>query len=251
MKLLIDRNGLQAYHHLKDKHRLGTIITAFMAAKHHVVFSPSGLTIEALDWCDVLVGTTSKTPYSQSEIEAICQFVNHGGGLLILSNHGDCPGRNSYDARVNDSALAREFGITIEQTFFAHELDGQFTTLSGDTLKHAHPIISGGARGKPIRSLATNTCCSIVAPEGDWIARLPNTMEDKRDGSSPQDRFFAHALDSSLESEPECKGRIVIVADSGLVGTEGTMYPGLGLIGLGDNLQFLWNVILWLGRHLG
>jgi hypothetical protein len=43
-------------------------------------------------------------------------------------------------------------------------------------------------------------------------------------------------------------GRVVVVANSGLIGTEGTQFPGLGLIEKGDNRIFLQNAVRWLAN---
>jgi hypothetical protein len=39
-----------------------------------------------------------------------------------------------------------------------------------------------------------------------------------------------------------------VVANSGLIGTEGTQFPGLGLIEKGDNRIFLQNAVSWLAN---
>jgi hypothetical protein len=42
-------------------------------------------------------------------------------------------------------------------------------------------------------------------------------------------------------------GRVVVTADSGFIGSEGTTFPGTGLIAMGDNRRFIVNILLWLG----
>ena len=41
-------------------------------------------------------------------------------------------------------------------------------------------------------------------------------------------------------------GRVVVLADSGFIGSAGTTRPGPGLIEQGDNLRFVLNTIAWL-----
>jgi hypothetical protein len=251
MKVLIDRNGLQVQYHLRDRLRLGVFITELLSASYLVAFSSQeGLTREGLSRFDVLVITTrSSVDYSQTESESIHNFVHNGGGLLLMSNHGDYG--QLKDMRRFDVKLADRFGVTLERTFFRHSLQGERTVLSQSALNLNHPIIAGASGEGPVRSIVTNTCCSIVANEGEGLVSLSNEMVDKRSGSSPNGQFFAHALEIKSGLKTNHKGRIVTIADSGFIGTDCSAYPGPGLIGHGDNLRFIKNVIRWLGGELG
>lgn len=61
-----------------------------------VTFSTgSSLTTEELGGCGVLAITTrypEKYAYSTAEVTVIQDLVGGGGGLLLMSNHGDLPG---------------------------------------------------------------------------------------------------------------------------------------------------------------
>ena len=62
MKVLITRNSLQAYYHLRDNFHLGAFLTNLLKALHLVAFSSSqDLVTEALADYDVLVITTRPT----------------------------------------------------------------------------------------------------------------------------------------------------------------------------------------------
>ena len=250
MKILFDSKGLQTKHHLRDNQRLSALITMLMREQHLISFSsPPDIDIQELNVSDILLITTrSSDEYRSNEIKNIKKFIEAGGGLLLMSNHADWPSRGLKDTREHDAKLAVDCDLRIdfERTFFCHKQDGQRTILSGSDLNQNHPIISGGSHGKPVKTIVTNTSCSILATSGDFIVSISNQMEDKRSNLSPSNRSFAHAIDGSLNGEYNISGRVVAVADSGFIGTDGTSYPGPGLIGYGDNLQFILNTILWL-----
>jgi hypothetical protein len=254
MRVIFDSSSLQAQYHLRDNHRLSTIITELISNQNIVIFSSlPELDDQELNNSDVLLITTRfPRNYSTDEIQIIRNFIIAGGGLLLMSNHADWPSRNLKDLRQHDAklAVACDIGITFEPTFFRHFEDSEKTILSRKTLNKNHPIISGASSGNPVRSVLTNTCCSIDVKVGDCIVSLSSEMVDKRNQYSPDGRCFAHAIDGSLHQESKFEGRVVSLADSGFIGTDGTSYPGPGLIGHGDNLRFIINTIRWLSHDL-
>jgi len=252
MRALVDGNGLQARAHAQDGKRLATFLDLLRAIPGcNVVLSPTGpLTANSLADQDVLVITTRKwqtSPYVREELACIPDFVHRGGGLLLMSNHGDVPGRHPLDMTRSDALLARAFGVEIENAFFAHPEPNQLSEFSEADLLATHPIIRGAAGEAPVRSLVTNNCCSIVSPDGAPLVCLTGQMVDQRNGFPAQGRCFAVALENSL---PVARGRVVVVADSGFIGSEGTTFPGTGLIEHGDNARFALNAVRWVGRSL-
>lgn len=255
MRVLIDSNGLQARTHAQDGKRLQTFLAQLEAMPLcSASFSPpQPLTADILGEHDVLVLTTrygEAYPYSIEELTHIPNFVRHGGGLLLMSNHGDLPGHNPHDLTKHDAILARQFGIEIETSWFAHAERGALAELSGSALLATHPIIRGDAEAAPIRSIITNNCCSLRAAGGVPIITLTSQMIDHRNALSSHGRSFAIALDADARVTPGRRGRVVVVADSGFIGTAGTTVPGPGLIEQGDNRRFIQNVVCWLGREL-
>jgi len=292
MRVIVDRNGLQARVHLFDGKRLATFLALLRSIPAcEVTFSPEGpLAADTLAAQDILVITTRKgenavertphtlidwlracrralraakphntserdlyahlldsRPYAADELVIIADFVYRGGGLWLLSNHGDVPRLSPHNMTQNDAILARQFGIEIENTFFANPDPKSVSEMSGPDLLATHPIIQGAAGEAPIHSVVTNNCCSIVAANGVPLVHLTHRMVDHRRGWSFQDRCFAIAVENSLQSGG---GRVVATADSGFIGAEGTTFPGIGLIAHGDNARFVLNVVRWLGRAL-
>jgi len=257
MKVLIDSLGLQARIHNQDGMRLEAFLRDLGRIPGCAVsFSPPApLSRDLLDEVDVLVITTRKkqdNPYTETELAAIPDFVQRGGGLLLMANHGDVPGRPYPNMTLNDARLAREFGIEIENSFFASPEWNQLVEISGADLWTEHPIISGAQTGQAVRSVVTNNCSSLRAGEGVApLVSLPRAMRDYRNGDPPQGRYFAAAAETG-------KGRVVVTADSGFIGSKAEVQPGLiaanaatrpgfGLIESGDNLRFILNILLWIG----
>jgi hypothetical protein len=255
MRVLIDRKGLQARCHLTDKLRLGVFLTELLSASYLVAFSSDPtFTAHELGEYDVLIITTRPFQgqgYTQEEIRDILDFVRNGGGLLLMSNHAGRSDRHRNDQRKHDAKLASRFGVTLEETFFEHSLQGELTRISGSALSVEHPIVAGASGELPVRSIITNTCCSIVCDEGERLVLLSSEMVDRRGGRSPEGRSFALALDKHSGLNSKDKGRVVVIADSGFVGTDLTTRPGPGLIGHGHNLRFIMNAVRWLGGELG
>lgn len=254
MNVLIDRNGLQARRHLQDKKRLATLINELEACSYSVEFSQGPeLSPSELDNCDVLIITTRypmKYSYTRQEMQYIDIYIHRGGGIFLMSNHSDCVG-NPYDTREFDNQLARKIlGFTFEPTFYTHTEKGNYTELSGSDLNQEHPIISGRPKEDPISSVITNTCCSIASDKGCSIVSISSKTVDLRNGSTPKNRCFCLAIDTSEHETGSSKGRIVAIADSGFIGAHNTNKPGPGLIEQGDNKRFIVNITRWLFGEL-
>jgi hypothetical protein len=85
----------------------------------------------------------------------------------------------------------------------------------------------------------------MTLSSGVPIVSFNQQITDYRNGLPARNRYFAVALE---KTDKVRDGRVVIVADSGFIGTDGTTYPGRGLIGYGNNGSFAQNAIFWLLR---
>jgi hypothetical protein len=258
VKVLVDRNGLQARRHLKDNLRLSAFLTDLLKDSHLVGFSSgSTLTAEELADHDVLVITTrgQKQPYIEAEIRCILDFVHKGGGLLLMANHADRAKtdlrKSLSDTRKQDARLAGKFGITLERSCFEHQQRGKRTRIAASAMNGNHRIIAGASGDRPVRFLVINNCCSIVCSECDPLVLLPGEMYDWKNQRTAQEKqLFSCVLDSQAGLESVGEGRVVVTADSGFIGTDFTTSPGPGLIGHGHNSRFIKNAIRWLGGEL-
>jgi len=247
MKALIDVNGLQARKHKENYKRLKTFLEILCNLSIEYEFSGDrGITRKDLKNFDLLISTTRcKKKYSKTEIKRIYNFVQRGGGLLLMSNHGDRPNKNLPDTRKFDKELASRFKVEVENTVFKNPLPRVKTTLTSKVFNNSHPIIKG-FDNNPVYSIVINNCSSIKKNIGTPIVSLSDEMEDNRNKFSHKDRFFAISLDEKSELDTKIKGRVVITADSGFIGTRCTDRPGPGLINEGNNSIFIKNILLWL-----
>jgi Ankyrin repeats (3 copies) len=241
MKILLDGKCLQTQAHFHYEKAKGQRLAAFiemlqnLAADTTIGFIDETITKESLNGVDVFVQTTRDAPITDEEIVVIQEFVNSGGGLLIMSNHAP---HHPPSAR-----LAACFGVELEGGFFL--TDGVRTTISGSDLTD-HPIISAGDGKGSIKSLVTNTTDSIRANCGRPLAYLPTAMRFLSTDISGRDRVYALAIDGPTDISPSTAGRVIILADSGFVGGGDTRYPGIGLFDQGGNGEFMRRIVLWL-----
>ena len=249
MRIIFDSNSLQTKVHLGFKVRpeweeaKGRRLTTLLETVEEAVpgasveFYDGKYTRDALADCGALVFLTRKEPFDPEELEAIHAFVTGGGGLLIMSNHGD---HAEYDC-----VLAVRFGFRFEPSFF--RIPGpELGRMSGDLLGD-HPILKGEAGEPEIQELFTNTTCHITSESGTVLATLDERMKEKFEDLSPRGTIFALALDGKAgDLGDDVKGRIVAIADSGFVGTKGADRPGVGIIDEGDNMAFHKRVLRWL-----
>ncbi len=180
-----------------------------------------------------------------SAIQLIKQSVPQGAALLLMSNHGNLPGRNSHDTRQYDARLASEFDIAIECSWFTTPRQHVLTKFEGELLAVHYPIVSGGVTGFRVTNVVTNNCNSLVADDTSYIVKLGPPLVDMRDNFPCEGRAFAVALDSNADM-----GKVVAVSDSGFIGSPGSKHPGPGLLDEGDNANFMTNVLLWLARKI-
>ena len=245
MRVCIDEQSLQARAHrhdgglrLKDLLRLleGDVGASVSFA------GAEGLTgIDARP--DVLMILTRPEPYDPAEIDWVVEFVRDGGGLLLLANHGDLPGRNPNDHASNDAVLAARLGASIETAWFQLPPDPPRLLSIGGEWIDDHEITAG------ITEVVINNGTSVLTSDVRPLVRVPMECVDLRDGRDPRGRAFFVALDGGEGLPDGYRGRAVIGGDSGFVGGRRSIWPGPGLLDLGDNAPLLRNMILWLSSR--
>lgn len=189
--------------------------------------------------------------FGDDELAKIEKYVSKGGNLLLMSNHPPLDHRGR-DLCEQDNRLAQRpsFGISLEhpvypprsehipdETYDWFCVQGQIRRFrlintDGDNLPKNHAITEDLNGGLVFRNSCRIRCDNTTAKV---LAKLPNVT----DGADA----FAVALDKPAGAS---SGRVVIVADSGIIGNDDTKFPGPGLIKRGANQQFIGNVIDWL-----
>jgi hypothetical protein len=247
LRLLLDSRAMQTRVHVEDGVRLDTFIKAMEAAGVTVVFSADRLDADSVRGADVVLIPTRHAvdgnEYSPAELTALARFTAEGGGLLLMSNHGDLPGQKPWDHTRHDRVLAARFGVDIRPAWFEQQESGGPTTFEGDLLNSDHPVFAATDSHRAVRTVVASACAAISRGTGTPLVSLAPSMVDLRDGLAISEYLFGCALERTSAR----RGRVVVLANSGVIGSAGSTRPGPGLIEHGDNLRFVLNTIAWLG----
>ncbi len=166
---------------------------------------------DTLERVDVLVLKTPIEPYAAEETAAIIEFVRRGGGVVMLGDHTNFLGMNTY---LNQVALAAGIQYRSDQAFRVG--DAQYSYRS-PSFPWRHPVTMG------LEGFGTMTGCTFATPgfAADtvlWHERLHSEAADYSHGS-----FFGPAfVDGSDPFGPERlaaaaplgAGRVVALGDS-------------------------------------
>ena len=96
------------------------------------------LTLSKLGQADVLVianadSASGGSAFTAAEIDAIRQFVERGGGLLLIADHSPYP--------AAAAELGKAFGVTMHNVFADHDAEEVFTRANGGLTND--PLLAG------------------------------------------------------------------------------------------------------------
>ncbi len=233
--------------------RLNTLLGAiksFGLSSHkgwNVSFTQPPITAAQLAGIDVYISLTryqgSGFAYLPSELDAIQDWVNGGGNILLMTNHGDFSQPvNSDNWMANDAALAALFGITLEN-YSVMQWSGKTDTSDIITVNNTIPYIANQAP-----TMTAHNSCIIVPPANfTSIAEFPSgwTAYSSATNSKtpPPTPYFSVLVPGAAAGA----GQMLVIGNSGWVGDYGSPAPACGLIPLQNNLQFVLNCIGYLG----
>jgi hypothetical protein len=232
MKAIFAPGHLQSDLHIGSTsgHRLARFLK--LLGECGVEFSfPSLETLSAeLDDANLIIATTRSSDFPKSELEVLANAVASGRSLLHLSNHKPFPLYDSqFSQRLGYSFNNQKFVDRSREAPFEVEVD-----LEG---------LPGYSQGSGrIRKVSINNCSSIVVNNDRFntIAVLPEGCINPEDDGDGRGELFAVACEAS-----EYSGRIVAMADSGLIGEPFGRYRGPGL-NVGENYEIVSEIIKWL-----
>ena len=201
--------------------------------------------------------------FTSQEIGVIVNFVESGGGLLLIADHMPFPGAVAE--------LAAEFGVTLKNGFaFALNTSGQQINPAvfrrperqnggrsqgriGD-----HPITRGRNESETINQVASFTGCafrlkgnaeSLLDFRGNTVMYLPRVAWEFDDGINA----IEVAGWSQAAAIEQGKGRVVLFGEAAMltsqIGGNGTAL-GFAAKQAQDNEQLLLNVLHWLSFAL-
>jgi hypothetical protein len=133
--------------------------------------------------------------------------------------------------------LARERSVDFDDV-----LDALVVTVERPWLAD-HPVIANDSG--PVRGVCFNNCTSLRAPSSVPLVRLPEDLIDIGQNLPPTGRAFATAVDGAT-GEFAGAGRVIVTGDSGFIGSQGSSFPGPGLLHRADNAAFVTNALQWL-----
>jgi hypothetical protein len=252
MHVVFDNLSTQVQVHRRLHIRLNTLLGAIHSEGWTHTFARDPITPDQLHGCNVLailtrhpVGYTDATnpaapnqsfAYDTGEILAITEFVNAGGGLLLISNHGPTPTSNTDDT-VNDKVLAQAFNVVIQAAHF--QVPG--ATLMSMTLAYSlNATLSAGVLFQVTEIATHNSCASAAARARVHVNRQgPSTAVDKNTGPGGTNLPPAHQHHAITFGFG--KGRVIVAGNSGIAGDDGCTDPSPGVIAYANNLLFLIN----------
>jgi len=203
------------------------------------------------------------SPFTDAECDALRDWVNSGGGLLLICDQAP------FSAAT--SSIARRFGVDLTKGFTidpihhdkdsADETELVFTRENG--LLGDHPITRGRDATERINRIITFTGTSIKGPEGSVpFLKLADTAQDvfpsdRKAGSAPEDPVPDAILKSAAGRAQGTafvfgKGRVVVLGEAAMLTAQvaplGFSF-GMNVSGI-DNRQLALSIMHWLSGLL-
>lgn len=201
-------------------------------------------------------GITSQTTWSfpPGDVEGIVDWVQGGGGLLLMSNHNYASSGLPYAGwAIFDMTLASALGVTICPAAFGPPSGSTYLQMgpyTGTAQPIAPPALVHG-----VQNIQAFDGCGIQG--GNWIFAIPSGCQDTSGfGYQASDCAFATQIAVGA-------GNAIVVGHSGMVGDPpnantppsapsatppfGFPWPAQGEIGQVQNQTFLMNCIAFLG----
>ena len=191
----------------------------------------------SLAQCDVLVIKTPTEPYASDEAAAVAQFVDRGGGLLLIGDHTNCDRWSTY---LN--GVARPFGLQFRYDILFPVGSPYVELIQPPAIPH--PILqdvgafhfAGTCSIDPGASLGR----AVVLTTGKWS--LPPDYHTEN--YFPQAEYrpdMRYGAFIQLWSTRYGRGRVLAIADSTLFSNFCTFEPGKSELMLG--------MLEWLNRR--
>lgn len=213
------------------------------------------LSSDTLQEIDVLVIGNARHPsdptrsaFTPSEIDAVAEWVERGGSLMLLVDHQPFP------AAASD--LARRFGFELHNGYAVHpdEWDPTVFRVDEQTLSE-HDVTRGRNEAERVRAVATFFGHAFRAEEAEPLMILPTgyvsytpAVEWDIDAGTPSIPVGGW-LQGAVRAFGQ--GRIAIFGDatmfSAQISPDGARW-GMNSPLPQQNLQFLLNVMRWLSR---
>lgn len=208
---------------------------------------------------DVLIIANALEPLSDSEINAVVEWVKGGKSLLLISDHPP------FASPMK--GLCKRFGVNLSGAWTSDSAQEEPDARSPTWIRYQrskgtlgeHPILEGRYPGYPnerINVITAFTGQSIHSETGISLLKLSDqaldyeTREQSQKavgGKSAAGRAQAVAIEFG-------KGRIVVVGEAGMLTAQAVRFLFFTIVKFGfsrpgnDNRQFALNIMHWLTR---
>jgi hypothetical protein len=211
-----------------------------------VIANPLGTPVEtAADFA-----AANKPAFTAAECDAVRDWVNTGGALLLIADH--------YPVGAAAGILAKRFGVEMSNAFtddpanYDPELH-QILFSRTNKLLIDHAITRGRNQTERLNRIVTFTGQSLTGPKGSIaFLKLADTAVD----SLPPDRKTKVSAAGRAQgiALKYGKGRVVVVGEAAmltaqLAGPEKAPFGGLNVPSI-DNRQLALNIMHWLSKLL-
>lgn len=192
----------------------------------------------------------NKPAFTEAECEAVRDWVNSGGSLLLIADH--------YPVGAAAGNLAKAFGVDMSNAYTDDPANydpqlGQILFSRTNKLLLDHPITRGRDEKERVSRIVTFTGQSLTGPNGSVaFLKLADTAVDaiapertKKVSAAGRAQGIALKLG---------KGRVVVLGEAAmltaqLAGPEKAPFGGLNVPGI-DNRQLALNIMHWLSKLL-
>lgn len=195
--------------------------------------------------------------FTPDEVEAVRQWVEDGGSLLLIADHMPVPGAMDALARVFGIEFLNGFAIVWEDwdPLVFHRADGTLRShpvtngrRADERVDHAVTFVSGSA----FRPLRSARCVSPLLVLGHGVVSYQPERAWQLTDATP--RVLVEGWLQGATLEPG-RGRIAVFGEAAmfaaqLVGAKGELV-GMNSPGASHNLQLLFNTLHWLSRAPG
>ncbi len=155
---------------------------------------------------------TTETTFTAAEIEALYDWVEKGGSLLVFSEHA--PFDQAINPLLNRFGIESSIGTIADPTHYDRNLGSEgwivFSRENG-LLDHKHPIVNGRNESESIDSVINFGGSSLSGEGYDNLFRLSATAENREHatGVKPVGMGNSQALAGNIG-----KGKVIAFADS-------------------------------------
>ena len=211
-----------------------------------VIANPLGAPVES----GADFAAANKPAFTEAECDAVRDWVNAGGSLLLIADH--------YPVGAAAGILAQRFGVEMSNAFTDDPANydpqlGQILFSRTNKLLLDHAITRGRNSTERLNRIVTFTGQSLTGPKGSvTFLKLADTAVD----ALPPDRKTKVSAAGRAQgiALKHGKGRVVVVGEAAmltaqLAGPEKAPFGGLNISSI-DNRQLALNIMHWLSKLL-